>query len=256
MMPAGIPVMAKVVAPLLAEPFGRSLMVALLYRRSFASKPTKTAEAVAPKKVKQIKPTKKKKTLSRVQMLHVENNLLFGKLMETKKDKITRIKKENGINSTSSDDSQAYAPVGKSTEDYSKEWELQRALQYHPDRVKVRYNIEDGNGSPSTSTDNTGTSTNDVISAFTPISSDTREDSKMNESNSQEESIIRVTSSVVPVSFPYLPNKDSKHKMPSVTRILGDTMPPEQRAVLERWEKKMREKLGDEGFRLYREGTF
>ncbi|CAG7692951.1 unnamed protein product, partial [Allacma fusca] len=66
MMPAGIPVMVKMVAPLLAEPFGRSLMVALLCRRSFASKPTKTAEAVAPKK-----------------------------LMETKKDKITRIKKEN-----------------------------------------------------------------------------------------------------------------------------------------------------------------
>jgi len=41
---------------------------------------------------------------------------------------------------------------------------------------------------------------------------------------------------------------------PSVTKILSDTMPQEDRMRLQKWEEKMKRELGDEGFRQMRQG--
>lgn len=41
---------------------------------------------------------------------------------------------------------------------------------------------------------------------------------------------------------------------PSVSAILNETMPQSSRLALERWKKKMIDKLGDEGFRIYKQG--
>ncbi len=45
-----------------------------------------------------------------------------------------------------------------------------------------------------------------------------------------------------------------KARLPSVSRILNLTMPPEQVEVLKKWEQKMIQQMGEEGFRLYKEG--
>lgn len=50
-------------------------------------------------------------------------------------------------------------------------------------------------------------------------------------------------------------NKESA-KLPSVTAILNATMSEEARKALEIWEKKMIEKLGIEGFKVYKAGNY
>ena len=54
-----------------------------------------------------------------------------------------------------------------------------------------------------------------------------------------------------PKTLLYSPSK-TKIRLPSVTRILTDTMPPEQKAILERWEAKMKTELGEDGFARYK----
>lgn len=45
--------------------------------------------------------------------------------------------------------------------------------------------------------------------------------------------------------------KDSNTHLPSVTRILQKTMPPDQAFYLERWKRRMIAELGEEGFKEY-----
>ena len=59
--------------------------------------------------------------------------------------------------------------------------------------------------------------------------------------------------------FTDLPHKDIiagplKGYVPSVSKVINETMSPETRFFLERWEKEMIEKLGEEGFRQYKKG--
>ena len=68
------------------------------------------------------------------------------------------------------------------------------------------------------------------------------------------------------LTFPMLLKKDklsslmsvlpSVPRAPSVTKILSDTMPPEKRFFLERWEKEMIEKLGIDGFKDHKQGLY
>ena len=49
---------------------------------------------------------------------------------------------------------------------------------------------------------------------------------------------------------------DKKASLPSVSKVIEKSRPPESQAMLDRWKKKMIEKLGEEGFALYQKGTF
>lgn len=48
-----------------------------------------------------------------------------------------------------------------------------------------------------------------------------------------------------------LPRGSERSDMPSVTRILQQTMSPQQLFYLERWKRKMMAELGEEGFKAY-----
>lgn len=48
-----------------------------------------------------------------------------------------------------------------------------------------------------------------------------------------------------------LPRGSERSGMPSVTRILQQTMSPEQLFYLERWKRRMIAELGEEGFKAY-----
>jgi len=54
------------------------------------------------------------------------------------------------------------------------------------------------------------------------------------------------------LSFP----RNYEVRLPSVSKIIQATMPPDQREILDRWEQNMIEELGEEGFRQYKEDLF
>lgn len=62
------------------------------------------------------------------------------------------------------------------------------------------------------------------------------------------------TQPIVPLTMSSFPKTDLK--VPSVTKILGATMPASSRYVLDRWKATMIEKLGTEGFAQYQKDTF
>ncbi|RXG67929.1 Mitochondrial genome maintenance exonuclease 1, partial [Armadillidium vulgare] len=45
-----------------------------------------------------------------------------------------------------------------------------------------------------------------------------------------------------------------KYRLPSVSKILQETMPPERRKILQKWEENMIMELGEEGFKSYKQG--
>lgn len=51
-----------------------------------------------------------------------------------------------------------------------------------------------------------------------------------------------------------IPKENLPAKLPSVTKILSDTMPPESKIALERWERDMIAELGYEGFMKLKQG--
>lgn len=53
-----------------------------------------------------------------------------------------------------------------------------------------------------------------------------------------------------------LSREQGTSKVPSVTRILQQTLSPDQIFYLDRWKRKMIEKLGEEGFKQYSQGEF
>lgn len=54
-----------------------------------------------------------------------------------------------------------------------------------------------------------------------------------------------------PKTIPYPPTT-AVTRLPSVTRILQDTMPAEQRAILDKWEARMKAEMGEDGFADYK----
>jgi len=54
------------------------------------------------------------------------------------------------------------------------------------------------------------------------------------------------------LSFP----RKFSQKLPSVSKIIQATMPPEQRAILDRWEAMKIEELGEDGFQLMKKELF
>lgn len=54
-----------------------------------------------------------------------------------------------------------------------------------------------------------------------------------------------------PLARVILQKDSSKPSVPSVTRILQKTMPPEQAFYLERWKRRMIAELGEDGFKEY-----
>jgi len=54
------------------------------------------------------------------------------------------------------------------------------------------------------------------------------------------------------LSFP----RNYSIRLPSVSKIIQATMPPEQREILDRWEQRMIQELGEEGFRQMKEDLF
>lgn len=53
-----------------------------------------------------------------------------------------------------------------------------------------------------------------------------------------------------------LTREQGRSKVPSVTRILQQTLSPDQIFYLDRWKRRMIEELGEEGFRQYSQGEF
>ncbi|CAH1780695.1 unnamed protein product [Owenia fusiformis] len=53
-----------------------------------------------------------------------------------------------------------------------------------------------------------------------------------------------------------LPYKEIHHKLPSVSKIINDTMSAQSRYNLKQWEKKMIAQLGEEGFKEYKSTIF
>lgn len=53
-----------------------------------------------------------------------------------------------------------------------------------------------------------------------------------------------------------LTREQGSSKVPSVTRILQQTLSPDQIFYLDRWKRKMIEELGEEGFKQYTQGEF
>lgn len=47
-----------------------------------------------------------------------------------------------------------------------------------------------------------------------------------------------------------------KFKLPSVSKILQETMPPERKKILQKWEENMIMELGEEGFKSYKQGEY
>lgn len=45
-------------------------------------------------------------------------------------------------------------------------------------------------------------------------------------------------------------------KLPSVRKIIEETMPSERKTILNTWKKKMISKLGEDGFEKYRQGKY
>ncbi|XP_038607699.1 mitochondrial genome maintenance exonuclease 1 [Tachyglossus aculeatus] len=67
----------------------------------------------------------------------------------------------------------------------------------------------------------------------------------------REASPIPLQDSSLPLKIPL-----QKSKIPSVTRVLQQTMPPEQAFYLERWKRRMILELGEDGFAEYTKNVF
>ena len=51
-----------------------------------------------------------------------------------------------------------------------------------------------------------------------------------------------------------VPQQRTNARLPSVSKILNVTMAPEQVEILKKWEQRMIQQMGEEGFRKYKEG--
>lgn len=71
---------------------------------------------------------------------------------------------------------------------------------------------------------------------------------------SPDEAKLTTVEPIVPLSVSKFPK--STLEVPSVTRILQDTMPAASRFILDRWRESMLKKLGVEGFNKYQAQTF
>ena len=49
---------------------------------------------------------------------------------------------------------------------------------------------------------------------------------------------------------------ERKASLPSVSKVLEKSRPPESQALLDRWKEKMIRELGEEGFALWQKGRF
>lgn len=68
--------------------------------------------------------------------------------------------------------------------------------------------------------------------------------------------VLEITKSSLDASLSSIAEYRAQHcsVYPSVTAILNATRPPEAQFFLDRWQKKMIEELGEEGFRKYQQG--
>lgn len=90
---------------------------------------------------------------------------------------------------------------------------------------------------------------NDIPSSINSISFD-------NQARKTSNSLIENFSPLDIISLQYEYKNDSKpiNRLPSVSKILQATMSEEQVKILERWQQKMIEQLGEAGFKQYKAG--
>ena len=161
------------------------------------------------------------KTLSKTRIpRHVsETKLLFGALLETKKQRTVRLAREKSFPPESS-------PVSGIDLDVEEPTALSAEVEYmcksQPNLVKKLR-----------------------VRTLGTFPENQREVSEYKQPQVPEVKIRR------PKTILYSPSK-TNIRLPSVTRVLSDTMPPEQKAILERWEAKMKAELGEDGFARYK----
>ncbi|KAJ8687789.1 hypothetical protein QAD02_023583 [Eretmocerus hayati] len=202
-------------------------------------------------------------------MMYLEDKMLFGDLLETKREKLRRSKLE----------ASGQIPKAKhSNLDSECTW----ILNSSPSNVKILKGRPEPKNTQPIEEISTCTQTNcdiksvtssepNVKSETTPQATAKSKTSKMKKPSSKLKGVTSLSSAL---QFPVFvskatndstrpdeilkvtaPDKEYK-KFPSVTKILTETMSEESKMVLEKWKASMIEKFGIRGFDLYQKELF
>lgn len=195
------------------------------------------------RKVKQAKETKLESLIAPAHQRNKDEKLMFGGVLETKRAKETRVKKQKK-------EGKEVKSVGASAPDSEAFWLANSSpqdLKLYRKTASGRYKEIDKN------------------KLLEKLNSDKVEQEELKEISNNGKKIImpeiivrKLTSVPMLASNPLQEMSHfDKEKVvfPSVTKILSETMSDESKAALERWKKNMIAELGEQGFFIFNKGT-